>query len=110
MRRPRERLDAARLDDIRESCAIILDRLRHKQLPDFVSDLALQDGIVHRLALIGEASNNLSDVTKKRYPGIQWKDMITLRNHSMHEYWDLDAMKIWKIAREEVPEIARILG
>jgi hypothetical protein len=66
--RPRESGDAAFLDDIREACALIVSRLRKKQLPDFVSDTQLQDSVVLRLIVIGEACKSLSEKTRKRYP------------------------------------------
>ena len=101
--RPRESSDAAFLDDIRESCAIIVSRLRKKQLPDFVSNTELQDSIVLRLIVIGEASKNLSEATRKRYPDVQWKDMSRLRDLAVHHYWKMDVLKIWEIAHEDVP-------
>ena len=101
--RPRETSDAAFLDDIRESCAIIVSRLRKKQLPDFVSNTELQDSIVLRLIVIGEASKNLSETTRKRYPDVQWKDMSRLRDLAVHHYWKMDVLKIWEIAHEDVP-------
>jgi uncharacterized protein with HEPN domain len=92
--RPRESSDAAFLDDIREACALIVSRLRKKQLPDFVSDTQLQDSVVLRLIVIGEACKNLSEKTQKRYRGVQWKDMARLRDLAVDHYWKIDALKI----------------
>jgi uncharacterized protein with HEPN domain len=101
--RPRDSGDAAFLDDIRESCALIAARLRKKQLPDFVSDAELQDSVVLRLIVIGEACKNLSDKTRRRYPDVEWKDMSRLRDLAVHHYWKTDAMRIWEIVQEDVP-------
>jgi uncharacterized protein with HEPN domain len=101
--RPRESSDAAFLDDIREACALIVSRLRNKQLPDFVSNTELQDSVVLRLIVIGEASKNLSEAGRKRYSDVQWKDMSRLRDLAVHHYWKIDALKIWEIVQEDVP-------
>ena len=101
--RPRESSDAAFLDDIREACALIVSRLRKKQLPDFVSNTELQDSVALRLIVIGEASKNLSETARKRYPDVQWKDMSRLRDLAVHHYWKIDALKIWEIVQEDVP-------
>ena len=69
--RPRESGDRAFLDDIKEACALILSRVKNKQLPDFISNSELQDSIVLRLIVIGEASKSLTDTARKRYPSIQ---------------------------------------
>jgi uncharacterized protein with HEPN domain len=58
---------------------------------------------VLRLIVIGEASKNLSETTRKRYPDVQWKDMSRLRDLAVHHYWKMDVLKIWEIAHEDVP-------
>ena len=108
--RSRESSDQAFLDDIREACAIILSRTENKRLPDFVADLGLQDGIVLRLAVIGEASKNLTEKARGRYSDIQWKDMASLRNLIVHSYWKIDSLKIWKIVRDDIPRLLEILS
>jgi uncharacterized protein with HEPN domain len=107
--RPRESGDRAFLDDIKEACALILSRVKNKQLPDFISNSELQDSIVLRLIVIGEASNSLTDTARKRYPSIQWKDMIRLRDLAVHHYWKVDALKIWEIIQQDIPQLLEIL-
>jgi uncharacterized protein with HEPN domain len=107
--RPRESGDRAFLDDIKEACALILSRVKNKQLPDFISNSELQDSIVLRLIVIGEASKSLTDTARKRYPSIQWKDMIRLRDLAVHHYWKVDALKIWEILQEDIPQLLKIL-
>jgi uncharacterized protein with HEPN domain len=107
--RPRESGDRAFLDDIKEACALILSRVKNKQLPDFISNSELQDSIVLRLIVIGEASKSLTDTARKRYPSIQWKDIIRLRDLAVHHYWKVDALKIWEIIQEDIPQLLEIL-
>jgi uncharacterized protein with HEPN domain len=107
--RPRESGDRAFLDDIKEACALILSRVKNKQLPDFISNSELQDSIVLRLIVIGEASNSLTDTARKRYPSIQWKDIIRLRDLAVHHYWKVDALKIWEIIQQDIPQLLEIL-
>lgn len=107
--RPRKDKDLAFLDDIREACALILERVANKKLPDFVADRGLQDGIGMRLIIIGEASKNLTDSTKHLYPTIQWRDMARLRDLFVHRYWSIDALKMWEIVNEDIPNLFEIL-
>jgi uncharacterized protein with HEPN domain len=107
--RPRESGDRAFLDDIKEACALIQSRVKNKQLPDFISNSELQDSIVLRLIVIGEASKSLTDTARKRYPSIQWKDIIRLRDLAVHHYWKVDALKIWEIIQEDIPQLLEIL-
>jgi uncharacterized protein with HEPN domain len=83
--------------------------VKNKQLPDFISNSELQDSIVLRLIVIGEASNSLTDTARKRYPSIQWKDIIRLRDLAVHHYWKVDALKIWEIIQQDIPQLLEIL-
>jgi uncharacterized protein with HEPN domain len=107
--KPHSRNDQSRLDDIRVACSLIVDRLRGKKFPDFVADLSLQDGIIRRLEMIGEAAKNLTEPTKKRFPTIQWRDMMRLRDRAIHRYWDLDSLRLWKITQEDIPQLLELL-
>ena len=107
--RPRENKDEAFLDDIREACALILSRTKNTRLPDFVSDTTLQDSVVLRLAVIGEASKNLTDAARRRYPNVRWRDMMRLRDLLVHRYWSVDPMKVWNIVKEDVPLLLETL-
>ena len=106
----RENKDLAHLDDIREACSIIIARIRYKKLPDFVENLELQDGIAMRLAVIGESAKNLSEKTKRQYPNVMWKDITGLRNIIVHNYGRVEALKIWKIIQDDVPQLLDILS
>ena len=113
--RSREDKDQAFLDDIREACAIILSRTENKQLPDFVADSGLQDGVVLRLAFIGEASKNLTEKARRQYPDVQWRDMARLHDLIVHSHWkglrpEIDSLKIWKIVRDDIPRLLEILS
>lgn len=108
--RPREEGDAAYLDDILTSCSLIVSRVESRLLPDFVSNLELQDSILHRLIIIGEASKKVSEHTKKKFPELDWRDIARLRDLSVHRYWKIDALKIWKIVQEDVPQLLEILA
>lgn len=101
--------DKAYLDDIRESCGLILDYVKDKHLPDFVSDHLLQDAVGRRLAIIGEAAKSLSDEAKVKYPDVKWKDMGRLRDLMIHHYWSLDLATLWEITQTDVPDLLAIL-
>lgn len=99
------RTEEQRLDDIRTSCALIVDRLRGKKFPDFVADISLQDSVIRRLEIIGEASKKLTESTRKRFPDIEWKGMMRLRDRAAHGYWTIDALKLWEIVTTDVPNL-----
>jgi uncharacterized protein with HEPN domain len=97
--------DLAYLDDIREACALVADYVRGKTLVDFVGDRLLQDAVIRRLGIIGEASKSLSAKGKGDFPGVAWKDMGRLRDLLVHHYWRVGLPEIWTIATADVSEL-----
>ena len=102
--------DRAYLDDIRESCALIIDYVRNKTFVDFVASRVLQDAVIRRLAVIGEASKNLSPTVKEKHSKIAWKDMGRLRDLVVHHYWTLDTTQVWEILKKDIPDLLKTLG
>lgn len=80
----------------------------------FKEDNKTVDAVIRNFEIIGEASKNISDKIKKRYPEIPWHEMYYLRNRVMHEYFGIDYEIIWDISRNYLPEnkvlIDQIIG
>lgn len=104
------RTETHRLDDIHTTCALIVDRMKGKQFPEFAADIVLQDSVIRRLEIIGEASKNLSDSTRKKYPEVEWKGMMKLRDRAAHGYWTIDALKLWDIVHNDIPRLLELLS
>jgi uncharacterized protein with HEPN domain len=104
-RRDRSERDAAYLDDILESCGLIQAYVKGKTFVDFVVDRALQDAVVLRLSIIGEAAKSLSSQAKTTHSKIKWRDICRFRDLAVHHYWKIEATVIWGIVRDDVPAL-----
>jgi uncharacterized protein with HEPN domain len=102
--------DPAYHEDILEACALILGYIHNVRFPEFIADRGIQDKVIFRLIVIGEASKNLSVAFKKQYSIIKWRDMARLRDLAVHHYWNVDALKIWKIAKNDIPQLLDLLA
>ena len=71
----------------------------------FHKNRALQDAIIRRLEIIGEAVKNLPTSFKTKYPDIPWKQMAGMRDILIHEYFDVDLFLTWKVVKQEIPLI-----
>jgi len=69
----------------------------------FKQDYKTVDAVIRNFEIIGEASKNLSDVIKTKYPSVPWKEMYRLRNRISHEYFGIDYEIIWDIAIIHLP-------
>jgi uncharacterized protein with HEPN domain len=102
--------DLAYLDDIREACAVIMDYVKDKTLVEFVASRLLQDGVVRRLGIIGEAAKSLSTTAKERHPSVAWRDMARLRDLVVHHYWKVGLPELWSLATTDVPALLKTLS
>lgn len=69
----------------------------------------LQDGIVRNMEVIGEAAIKLHKVAPDiatAHPDIPWKDMRTMRNKLIHDYFDVDLDIVWSTVQQDLPVLA----
>lgn len=69
---------------------------------EFLGDVAIQDAIVRRLEIIGEAARNLPNEFKSNYSDVSWKQILAARNILAHNYFGVDLNIIWKIVKNDI--------
>lgn len=74
---------------ILESIQLIEDYARDIILHEFQRNRAIQDAIIRRLEIIGEAVKNLGGPFKAKHSEIPWKSMAGMRDILIHEYFDV---------------------
>jgi uncharacterized protein with HEPN domain len=57
------------------------------------------------LEILGEAANHVPDEIKEAHPEIPWREIIGVRNHLIHGYFDVDWDIIWQILSKDLPEV-----
>lgn len=62
---------------------------------EFLKSLQLQDAVMRRLEIIGEASKKIPARLKEQYPGIPWKRIAGMRDILIHEYFGVDMELTW---------------
>lgn len=97
------RSDRVYLQDILESIEMILSYMGSKTEFEFVNDLMLQDAVVRRFEIIGEASSKLSEIIKTNNPEIQWRLMKGMRNKLIHEYFGVSPVTIYSTIQQDIP-------
>lgn len=97
--------DNAYIADIIDSSNKILDYISNYSYEDYFSNQLIQDAVVRRLIIIGEAVNRLSDDFKTAYPDIPWQIIKGFRNVLVHEYDSLDYDLIWETINNELPKL-----
>lgn len=76
----------------------------------FREDSLIQDGVVRNIEVIGEAAVKLQQAAPDfiaQYPEIPWKDMRTMRNKVIHDYFDVDLDVVWSTVEQDLPALAK---
>jgi uncharacterized protein with HEPN domain len=93
------------LDDILSSIIAIEEFTKGMTFEDFQNDRKTVDAVIRNLEIIGEAANNIPQELKNSYSIIPWRDMISMRNKIMHEYFGVDTEIMWKTIQEDLPSL-----
>jgi len=95
---------------ILECIELIEEYTKGKSKADFLASKQLQDAVIRRIEIIGEAAKNLSGDIKDKYAGIPWKRIAGMRDILIHEYFGIDLELAWKVVETEISGLKRNLN
>lgn len=72
---------------------------------EFLEDVSIQDAIIRRLEIIGEAARNLPDEFRSNYSDVSWSQILAARNILAHNYFGVDLNIIWRIVKKDIPPL-----
>ena len=76
---------------------------------DFMQNVQLQDSVIRRLEIIGEAAGQVSASFRERHTAIPWSRMIGMRNRMIHTYEAVDLGIVWTTAHDRIPELLALI-
>lgn len=95
------------ISDIIDCCNKITKYICDMDLENFSSDERTYDAVSRNLITIGEAAKSIPEKIRNKYPQIDWRKIIALRNIIIHVYFKLDINIIWDLAKNKIPELLK---
>jgi len=95
--------DLQSLLDMLQSAQIVMNYIAGRSQNELATDLQFQDAMIRRLLIIGEASNRVSETTRKTLTTIPWIAMNGMRNRLVHEYDEIDLDVVWDTSLNSLP-------
>ncbi len=90
------------LTDIINSVDRIKDYTRNMNYDDFVEDRKTYDAVIHNLQIIGEATKQVPEIIRQKYPDIPWRQVAGLRDVIAHTYFMVNPEIVWNIINTEL--------
>ena len=97
------------LDDIVESIEAILTYTGDLDEAGFRREVLVQDAVLRRLQIIGEAVKRLPLEIRQRYPSVPWRQMAATRDVVVHDYSGLDLGLTWAVAVRDLPPVKPLI-
>ena len=93
------------LDDIIQAIAAIERYTQGLTKQDFDQNELVQDGVLRRLEVIGEAARHIPQELQTQAPEIPWRRIVGMRNRLTHEYFGILIDRVWNVVQQDLPPL-----
>jgi len=93
------------VEDVLESISKIEEYTKGISGEEFYGNTELQDAVLRRLEIIGEAVKNVPQEFRDKYPAIPWKKIAGMRDVLIHEYAGVIMERVWNVVIGDLPEL-----
>jgi uncharacterized protein with HEPN domain len=94
------------LDEMLQCVALIGAYTSSLTAQGFEQNQAMQDAIVHRIEILGEAAKQMPEAYKLQHAEVPWREISDMRNRLIHGYFAVRLDLVWQVATNEVPALA----
>lgn len=94
--------DDVYLKDILESIDYIFQHLQDMTEHEFSKNILVQDAVIRRFEIIGEASSKINTSLKEQHKNIEWNLMKDMRNKLSHEYFGISSITIYQTCKSHL--------
>ena len=90
------------IEHILECIGLIESYTEAETKETFLVSKQMQDAVIRRIEIIGEAVKNIPEQFKQTHTGIPWKRIAGMRDILIHEYFSVDLNLTWRVATTEI--------
>jgi uncharacterized protein with HEPN domain len=84
-----------RIKDILDAVEKIQKFTESMTFAEFDKNTMALDAVIRNFEIIGEAGNHIPISIQNQYPRVPWRQIISMRNSLIHDYFGADNRVIW---------------
>lgn len=101
--------DVSYLKHIQDAIERIEEYGGNMTFEEFRQNILVQDGILRRIQVIGEAVKHLSENILKTDPNTPWKGWAGIRDKIIHHYFGIDIEIVWDTIQIDLPALKKAI-
>lgn len=95
------------LKHILESIIWIEKDVKGLSKEEFLANVPIQDAVIRRIEIIGEAVRNIPVDLRRSYPDIPWQNISGMRDQLIHGYFGVDLELVWEVVKKDIPPLKK---
>jgi len=93
------------IEDIIEHMNYAEEFIKYMTFEEFANDKRTILSVTKCIEIVGEATKQIPDSIREKYPEVPWRDMAGIRDRLVHGYFKVNLETVWMTVTSEFPEL-----
>lgn len=90
------------IDDVLECIDKVEEYTEGVSEEEFYENTQIQDAVIRRLEIVGEAIKNRPVDFREQYPDIPWRKIAGMRDVLIHGYAGVNLLRVWRVVIDDL--------
>ena len=95
------------LQHILDETDYLMQHSRGLRREQFLGDPTLRRAFARSIEVIGEAAKQVPEDVRDKYPAVEWRAIVGMRDRLIHAYFGVDYEIVWDTVVNRIPMLAQ---